>query len=83
MIGSFHFHPIGGKGRQTEPVNACFPHLAPHETSTLAFWLARVIFTQWALFAAERSRGTKSPNWRANDALGHVKQRKFKFGGFV
>ena len=34
-------------------------------------------------FAAERSRGTKSPNWWANDALGHVKQRKFKFGGFV
>ena len=34
-------------------------------------------------FAAERSRGTKSPNWRANGALGHVKQRKFKFGGFV
>ena len=34
-------------------------------------------------FAAERSRGTKSPNWRANDALGHVKQGKFKFGGFV
>ena len=25
-------------------------------------------------FAAERSRGTKLPNWRANDALGHVKQ---------
>ena len=24
----------------------------------------------------------KSPYWRANDALGHVKQRKFKFGGF-
>ena len=34
-------------------------------------------------FAAERSRGTKSPNWRANDARGHVKQGKFKFGGFV
>ena len=34
-------------------------------------------------FAAERSRGTKSPNWRANDALGHVEQREFKFGGFV
>ena len=33
--------------------------------------------------AAERSRGTKSPNWRANDALGHVKKRKFKFGGIV
>ena len=32
-------------------------------------------------FAAERSRGTKSPNWRANDTLGHVKQTKFKFGG--
>ena len=25
-------------------------------------------------FAAEQSRGTKSPYWRANDALGHVKQ---------
>ena len=25
-------------------------------------------------FAAERSRGTNSPKWRANDALGHVKQ---------
>ena len=34
-------------------------------------------------FAAERWRGTKSPNWRANDALGHVEQREFKFGGFV
>ena len=34
-------------------------------------------------FAAERSCGTKSPNWRANDALGHVEQRKFKFGGFL
>ena len=22
------------------------------------------------------------PNWRANDALGHVIQRKFKFGGW-
>jgi len=32
-------------------------------------------------FAAERSRG--SPNWWADGALGHVKQRKFKFGGFV
>ena len=31
-------------------------------------------------FAAERSLGW--PNWWANDALGHVKQRKFKFGGF-
>ena len=28
------------------------------------------------------SRGTKVPNWRANDALGHVEQ-KFKYGGFV
>ena len=35
-------------------------------------------------FAAKRSRGAKkSPHWRANDALGHVKQRKFKFGGFA
>ena len=34
-------------------------------------------------FAAEQSRGTKSPYWRANDALGHVEQRKFKFGGFL
>jgi len=25
----------------------------------------------------------KSPYWRANDALGHVEQRKFKFGGFL
>ena len=25
-------------------------------------------------FAAEQSHGTKSPYWRANDALGHVKQ---------
>ena len=25
-------------------------------------------------FAAEQSRGTKSPYWRANDALGHVKE---------
>ena len=25
-------------------------------------------------FAAEQSGGTKSPYWRANDALGHVKQ---------
>ena len=25
----------------------------------------------------------KSPYWRANATLGHVKQRKFKFGGFV
>ena len=33
-------------------------------------------------FAAERSCATKSPNWRANDAVRHVKQRKFKFGGF-
>ena len=32
-------------------------------------------------FAAERSRGTKIANWGANDALGHVKQRKFKFNG--
>ena len=29
--------------------------------------------------AGERSRGT---NWRANNALGHVKQGTFKFGGF-
>ena len=28
------------------------------------------------------SRGTKVPNWRANDSLGHVEQ-KFKYGGFV
>jgi len=33
-------------------------------------------------FAAEGSRGTKVPNWRANDALGHVEQ-KFNYGGFV
>ena len=46
MIGSFDFHPIGGKGQHTEPVNACFPHLAPDETSTFAFSLARVIFIQ-------------------------------------
>ena len=25
-------------------------------------------------FAVEQSRGTKSPHWRANDALGHVKE---------
>ena len=25
-------------------------------------------------FAAEQSRGTKWPYWRANDALGHVKE---------
>ena len=25
----------------------------------------------------------KSPNWRANDALGYVKERKFKYGAFV
>ena len=25
-------------------------------------------------FAAEQSRGTKSPYWRANDTLGHVKE---------
>ena len=25
-------------------------------------------------FAAEQSHGTKSPYWRANDALGHVKE---------
>ena len=34
-------------------------------------------------FAAELSHSTKSPNCRANDALRHVKQRKFKSGGFV
>ena len=35
-------------------------------------------------FAAQQSRGTKkSPDWRTNDSLGHVKQRKFKFSGFV
>ena len=32
-------------------------------------------------FTAEQSRGTKSPNWRTNDALGYVKERKFKIGG--
>ena len=25
----------------------------------------------------------KSPYWRANDAPGHVEERKFKFGGFL
>ena len=25
----------------------------------------------------------KLPNWRANDALAHVEQRKFKYSGFV
>ena len=40
MIGSFDFYPIGGKGQLTEPVNTCFLHLAPDETSTVAFWLA-------------------------------------------
>ena len=35
MIGSFDFYPIGGKGQLTEPVNTCFLHLAPDETSTL------------------------------------------------
>ena len=25
----------------------------------------------------------KSPYWRANDALGHVEQKKFKFCGFL
>ena len=44
MIGPFDFHPIGGKGQHTEPVNACFPHSAPDETSSFAFWLARVHF---------------------------------------
>ena len=34
-------------------------------------------------FAAEQSRGTKSPYWRGNEAMGHVEQRKFKFGGFL
>ena len=40
MIGSFDFCPIGGKGQLTKPVNTCFLHLAPDETSTFAFWLA-------------------------------------------
>ena len=34
-------------------------------------------------FAAEQSRGTKSPDWRSNDSLGHVEQRKFKFSVLV
>ena len=46
MIGSFDFYPIGGKGHLTEPVNACFRHLVPDETSTFAFSLAPVIFIQ-------------------------------------
>ena len=33
-------------------------------------------------FAAERPCGTKSPNWRANDALGHVERRKFNLVAF-
>ena len=32
---------------------------------------------------SDHARGTKWPHWRANDALGHVEQRKFKFGGFL
>ena len=35
MIGSFDFYPIGGKEQLTEPVNTCFLHLAPGETSTV------------------------------------------------
>ena len=34
-------------------------------------------------FAAERPRGTKSPNWRAKDAFGYVKQRKRTLRGLV
>ena len=37
------------------------------------------VFSPNGPFAPEGSRGTA--HWRANDALGHVKQRKFKFDG--
>lgn len=33
--------------------------------------------------AAERSRDTKSPDWRANDELGHVKQSQYFLIFFV
>ena len=39
------------------------------------------VFSTNGPFEPEGSRGTT--HWRANDALGHVKQRKFKFDGFV
>ena len=34
-------------------------------------------------YAVERRCGKNSSNYGANDALGHVNQRKFKFGSFV
>ena len=39
-LASLIFYPIGGKEQLTEPVNTCFLHLAPDETSTFEFWLA-------------------------------------------
>ena len=49
-------------------VRAKVKGLTPETFSSLGFYDGN------GPFAAKRSRGTKFPNWRANDALGHVKQ---------
>ena len=49
------------------------------EDKTIDYTTQTIPLTQITInngpFVAERSRGTKSPNWRGNDPPGHVKQR--------
>ena len=58
------------------------------ENETSLDWLKSRKTVVWLLatngsFAAEQSHGTKLAKWRGNDALGHIKLRKLKFGCFV
>ena len=69
----------------------CLPKIQSRTTKGIAILLAFVEIHCHTIdseqgngpFAAEQSRGTKSPDWRANAALGHVEQRKFKFSVLV
>ena len=60
-----------------------------HPSKRTCCWIAESLIDDFGFnrnngpFGAEQSCDTKSPNWRANDALEHVEQRTFKFCGFV